>query len=142
LTVIPVGLVLLFGTWQLIKVEGFYAERPILHAMRRVHDGRWSNDSEPAKTALLQRVPLGIDSESAAAALSKEGLECNTIRRPSDENTRKLRGLENVEMKGARLNCQLLAPAGLGYTRWIIDLWFDEGKRLLGVKVAIWNIFL
>ena len=109
-------------------------------ACRRCQQHR--SDSEPAKTALLRRVPLGSNSETAAAALSKEGLECNTISRPSDENTRTSRGLENVEMNGARLNCQLLTPAGVGYTLWIIDLWFDEGHRLPGVKVAIWNIFL
>src|SRR5262249_44149332 len=139
---IAVGLLSLFGTWQLIKVDRFYAERPILHAMGSVHDGRWSNDSEPAQTILLQRVPLGTGSESVAVVLSKEGFECNTIRRPSDENSRNLQALETVEMNGAQLNCQLLAPAGMGYTRWIIDLWFDEAKRLLGVKVAIWNILL
>ena len=55
LVLIPVGLLLLFGTWQLIKIERFYAERPILHAMRWAHDGRWSNDSERAQSVLLQR---------------------------------------------------------------------------------------
>jgi len=131
---------LVFGAWQLIKTERFYAERPILHAMRWV--GVSSNDSEPARSVLLQRVPLGTDSESAVAALSKESFDCKSSRWPSDENSRKLRGLEHMEMNGALLNCQLLAPGGLGYTRWLIDLRFDEGKRLLDVRVAIWNIFL
>ncbi len=91
---------------------------------------------------LLQHVPVGTDSESAVAALSKESFDCKTSRWPSDENSRKLRGVEQVEMNGALLSCQLLAPERLGYTHWLIDLRFDEGKRLLGVTVAIWIIFL
>jgi len=138
LIVLSAALLLLFET----KTDRFYAERPILHAMRSVHDGVWSNDSEPAQRVLLQRVPVGTDSESAVAALSKESFDCEISRWPSGENGRQLRGPKHVEMSGALLNCQLLAPARLGYTRWLIDLRFDEGKRLLGVKVAIWNIFL
>jgi hypothetical protein len=142
LLLIPAGILLLFDTWQRIKVDRYYAERPILQAMRSVHDGVWSNNSEPARSALLQHVTLGTDSQSATAALSIESFSCAATRRPSNESSRYLGGLEHVEVNGARLNCQLLAPARLGYTRWLIDLWFDESKRLLDVKVAIWNVFL
>ncbi len=38
---------------------------------------------------LLQHVPVGTDSESAVAALSKESFDCKTSRWPSHENSRR-----------------------------------------------------
>ena len=134
--VVVLSLMLLLDTLQRFKIDHFYVERPILHAMRSVHDGVWSNDSEPTRSVLLQRVPLGTESGSAVAALARESFGCQTGSTHFDENSRKPHG------PGSLVNCQLLAPARWGYNRWLIDLSFDEDKRLLDAKVAIWNTFL
>ena len=95
--------------------------------MNNVHDGIWTDHSESARVVLLQYVPLGTNTTNALAALSKEGFGCG------DDSFRSLK---------AHANCQLLAPEGLGYRRWIVDLQFDETSHLIAAKVAIWNIFL
>lgn len=152
LILIPAGLLLLLDTRQRIKTDRYYAERPILHAMRSVHNGVWTNDSEPARSVLLQHVPLGTETESAVSALSRDSFGCSEIhdqqsplqrelQKRAEEIREKLHA-EDVQTKRARLNCQLLVPERLGHMHWIIDFSIDEGKRLLGVKVAIWNISL
>jgi hypothetical protein len=93
--------------------------------MKSVHDGRWTNDSYSARGALLEHLPTGTELNVALTALKSENFNCTTKATPSN----------------ASVDCQLLAPAGLGSTRWIVDLEFDEPGRLTGAKVAAWNIF-
>src|SRR5882672_7157145 len=68
------------AAWSRITTEQFYAERPILQAMRSVHDGIWSDDSGPARSVLFRHLLLGTETQSAVAALSKESFGCSEMR--------------------------------------------------------------
>src|SRR4051794_11166170 len=82
----------------------------ILNAMNAVHDGHWTNNSEPARNVLLQHIKPGTDIAQAIGALSAEGFACDD---PAEVST--------------TANCQFLTMKGwTGYQRWIIDLQFDE----------------
>ena len=74
-TAVPIVLVARFGLWAWYKtsrVESFYREHPLLSEMwARQKNG--TNDSAPARQALLEIVSLGTDREAAMAVLSKEG---------------------------------------------------------------------
>jgi uncharacterized protein (DUF1501 family) len=146
---IPTGLLLLIAQ---IKTDRFYAERPILRAMNSVHDGKWSNASEPARSVLLKNLFLGTEAESAIAALSRESFGCSKtqdqqnplqreMQRRVQEIRQKFRG-DDVTTKGTWVDCQLLALANFGSTRWIVYFQFDGGNHLVDARVAIWNIFL
>ena len=125
LVVIPIALLFLYGSWLELETADFYRSRPVLGSMKSVHDGRWTNDSYSARGALLEHLPTGTKLNVALTALKSENFSCTTKATPSN----------------ASVDCQLLAPAGLGSTRWIVDLEFDEPGRLTGAKVAAWNIF-
>jgi hypothetical protein len=68
----------LFGSlwlWTWYKtgqVESYYQERRLLREMRAVQDNS-TNDSGPAREALLQILPLRTDREAAVAVLRREG---------------------------------------------------------------------
>ena len=112
--------------WSELKRDRFYQARPLLSAMNSVHDGVWTNNAFRARELLLQRMPLGSAERSVIDVLEREGFGCQASSRKYEKGT----------------NCQLLAPAGLGYMRWIIDLEFSDSKQLTDARIEIWNIFL
>jgi hypothetical protein len=143
---IPVALFALLTA----QVEGFYREHRLLSEMRVVQDNS-TNDSAPAREALLRVVPLGIDIEAAAAVLRREGVGCRTIaERVTDTRLRQrfleARGLANIPSDGRTrkdyVNCQTMSPNVFGYKHWIVDLEFDADGHVSDARVAIWNIFL
>ena len=120
---LPAALFVAAWLWlwaQNAKVDSFYREHRLLGEMRAV-EKESTNNSVPAREALLKTIPLGTDRAAAIALLSKETLHC----------------------QGAGpVNCQTLSANVLGYKQWIIDLEFDRDERLSNARVAIWNIFL
>jgi hypothetical protein len=109
-------------TWyKTAQVENFYRENRLLGKMRAGQMDS-TNDSAPARKALLEIVPLGTDREAAIAVLRKENLGCQGIAGP--------------------ITCQTMSPSVLGYKQWIVDLEFDADGHLSKARVAIWNIFL
>jgi hypothetical protein len=117
---------LIYGISLLIHSEfavmGFYRARPLLQALRSADDPAW-NEARGARLQLLQQLPLGTEKAGAMGALSREGFSCQ-------------------DMSGQLVDCQLLAPASMGYTRWIVDLQFNDGNLLRDANVKIWNVFL
>jgi hypothetical protein len=138
-------------TWyRPAQVESFYQEHRLLSEMRAVQNDS-TNDSGPAREALLQILPLGTDRDAAVAVLRREGLGCQTIAEPiTDTRLRqrflKARGLTNIPTDGRTrkdlVDCQARTPNILGYKQWIVDLEFDADGYLSDVGVAILNIFL
>ena len=121
---LPAALFVAAWLWlwaQNAKVDSFYREHRLLGEMRAV-EKESTNNSVPAREALLKTIPLGTDRAAAIALLSKETLHCQGIAGP--------------------VNCQTLSANVLGYKQWIIDLEFDGDERLSNARVAIWNIFL
>ncbi len=150
---VPVALFASLWLWfwyETAQVESFYREHPLLGEMRAVQDNS-TNDSAPAREALLKIVPLGTDIEAAAAVLRGEGLGCQTIAEPvTDTRLRQrfleARGLANIPSDGRTrkdyVDCQASTPNILGYKHWIVDLEFDADGHVSDARVAIWNIFL
>jgi len=123
-TAIPVALFISVWLWfwyQSAQVESFYRENRLLGEMRAA-EKESTNNSIPAREALLKMIPLGTDREAAIALLHKEKLHCQGIAGP--------------------VNCQTLSTNILGYKQWIVDLEFNADGRLSNARVAIWNIFL
>jgi hypothetical protein len=82
---IPVALFALLWLWiwyETAQVESFYREHRLLGEMRAVQDNS-TNDSAPAREALLKIVPLGTDIEAAAAVLRRERTWLSDYRRAS-----------------------------------------------------------
>jgi len=124
-----------------LEPEDFYRSRPILAAMQSNHDAAWQS-APAARLTLLQRMPLGTPRANAIGVLAGEGFECATADWPGDAAGRKRDGYVDADVKDQLVNCQLLAPAEMGYTRWIIDVWFDGADLLRGARVSVWNISL
>jgi hypothetical protein len=121
---IPVALFIAVWLWfwyESAEVESFYRENRLLGEMRAA-EKESTNDSIPAREALLKMIPLGTDREAAIAVLHREKLHCQGIAGP--------------------VNCQTLSRNVLGSKQWIVDLEFDADGRLSNARVAIWNIFL
>jgi hypothetical protein len=123
-TAVPVALFASLWLWTWYKtaqVDSFYRENRLLGEM---HAGQKdsTNDSAPAREALLKVVPLGTDREAAVAVLRREKLGCRGIAGP--------------------ITCQTMSPNVRGYKQWIVDLEFDGDGHLSNARVAIWNIFL
>jgi hypothetical protein len=149
----PVAFLTLAITWTDIKTERFYRERPILHAMRQAYGGD-SLKSDLARDILLTRFPIGSDATAAVAAVSREGFNCQklaphsiqpnsseaALQRRAEEIRNQLRLQKEPEPKITRMDCQLLAPAQIGDTRWIVDLQVQETDRLDRIAVAIGGI--
>jgi hypothetical protein len=147
--VVLVGSLAIWASYE-TNVEGFYRDKRLLGEMRARQDNS-TNDSAPAREALLETVPLGTDREAAVAVLRSEGLGCQPTAEPiTDTRLRQrfleARGLTNMTNTGRTrtdfVDCQTMSPNVLGYKQWIVDLEFDADGRLSEVGVAIWNIFL
>lgn len=150
---VPAALYSFVWLWMWYKtaeVDSFYQEHRLLGEMR-AGEKESTNDSAPAREALLKIVPLGTDRETAIAVLRREGLGCQTIAEPiTDTQLRQrfleARGLTNIPNTGRTRNdfvdCQTMSPNVLGYKQWIVNLEFDGDGHLSDARVAIWNIFL
>ena len=124
LMALPAALFVAAWLWfwlESAKVDGFYREHRLLGEMRAA-EKESTNNSVPAREALLKTIPLGTDRAEAIALLGKETLHCQGNAGP--------------------VNCQALTANILGSKQWIIDLEFDGDERLSNARVAIWNIFL
>jgi hypothetical protein len=126
LTVLSVPAALYSFVWLWVwyktaEVDSFYQEHRLLGEMR-AGEKESTNNSAPAREALLKIVPLGTDGETALAVLHNERLDCRGNAGP--------------------INGQTMSPNVLGYKQWILDLEFDADDRLSNARVAIWNIFL
>jgi hypothetical protein len=125
-TAVLVVLVASLSLWTWYKtaqVESFYRENRLLGEMRAGQKDS-TNDSAPAREALLEIVPLGTDREAAIAVLRREGLVCQTIAEPiTDTRLRqrflKAHGLTNIPNNGRTrkdfVDCQTMSPNVLGY---------------------------
>jgi hypothetical protein len=155
LAVTAVAVVLFASLWlwmwyRTAQVEGFYREHPLFSEMRAGQQSS-TNDSPPAREALLKMVPLGTDHETAFAVLRREGLGCQTIAEPITDTRLRRRFLEDRDLvknandgraKKDYLDCQATTPNVLGEQQWIVNLEFDADGTLSDAGVAIWNIFL
>jgi hypothetical protein len=155
LSVAAVPAVLFGSLWLLIwyktaQVESFYQDHRLLREMRAVQDNS-TNDSGPARKALLRILPLGTDREAAVAVLGREGFGCHTLLEPiGDTQFRQRfiesRGLKNVpndrRAKKDWVDCQVETPNVMGDKHWIVDLEFDADGHVSDARIAIWNIFL
>jgi hypothetical protein len=152
-TAVPVvlfGSLWLWTSYETAQVENFYRENRLLSEMRAGQKDS-TNDSAPAREALLQILPLGTDREAAVAVLHREGFACHTIAEPiTDTRLRQrfleARGLTNI-LNDSRtrkdfVDCQMRTPNVVGYKHWIVDLEFDADGHMSEVGVAIWNIVL
>jgi hypothetical protein len=148
--------VFLFGSlwlWTLYKtsqVENFYRKNPLLNQMR-IGQRDATNDSAPAREAVLQLLPLGTEREGAVALLRREGFACRTISEPTTDTRLRQRFVEardstNVpndsRIRKNFIGCQAATPSVYGYTTWIVDLEFDADGHLSEVGVATWNILI
>jgi hypothetical protein len=122
LVVLAVGAFLIGELFESARVERFYAERPMLRAMRDAQSSAsYSkfNDPWPHLSAiLLDRVPIGSARPDATRTLATEGLSCQ----PHNQGGRKLLvcGAEN-------------RPASV--TRWYVELSLDDTDRVAGGRV-------
>jgi len=136
--------------WTWYQVESFYQKKRLLSEMRAGQsDG--TNDSAPAREALLQILPLGTDREAAVDVLRSEGFGCQTIAEPITDTRLHHRFIEARRLASSPndsrtrkdfVDCQMRAPNIIGYKHWIVDLEFNADGHLSEVGIAIWNIFL
>jgi hypothetical protein len=127
-----VATALLFFQWLDTQEARFYEARPLLNAMKAVHDNTSTSDSQRAQDELLKRLLLGTGKETSLAALSEVGFGCQK----SKANLGRFTNPED------EFDCQLRTPVGMGYTHWIVGFDFDKSDRLRDAKVAIRYIFL
>ena len=148
LSVAAVPAVLFAGIWyKTAQVDSFYQEHRLLRAMRAAAQREGGGESRPAREALLQMLPLGMDKEAAIAVLSKEGFGCQPvtgawIRQPSIE----ARGLTNAPNDSRTskewMDCQLQTQNVMGYDHWIVDLELEADGHLSDARVTILYLFL
>ena len=128
-------------TWhRTAQVESFYRENHLFGEMHAAQKNS-TNDSPPAREALLKIVPPGTEREAVVAMLRKEGLGCKTIAEPITDTRLRRRFLE-ARARRDYVDCQAATPNVLGHVQWIVDLEFDADGHLSDAAVAIWNIFL
>lgn len=146
LSVAAVPAVLFAWVWyKTAQVDGFYQEHRLLRAMRAAAQKEGGGESRPAREALLQTLPLGIDKEAVIAVLHKEGFGCQPV---TDAWMRSVeaRGLANNPNVGRTskewVDCQLETQNVLGYDHWIVDLEFEADEHLSDARVAISYLFL
>jgi hypothetical protein len=123
---IPPTLLALYVGWLEFDEWRFYQGRPILNAMWVAHlRARDGSASMAAEEALLRSFPSGSGRTVAAVALSAEGFYCQTS-----------------PVRPGAIDCQIRAPADVGYTRWIVDLYANEMGELSTARVVIGGISL
>jgi hypothetical protein len=149
-TAVPV---VLFGSvwlWNCCQEECFYGKKRLLNEMRAVQRES-TNDSAPAREALLQILPLGTHIEAAFAVLRSEGFGCQTIAVPTTDTRLRHHFIEARRLTSSPndsrtrkdfVDCQMRSPSVIGCKHWIVDLEFNADGHLSEVGIAIWNIFL
>ncbi|MDN5001859.1 hypothetical protein ACFQZO_13275 [Bradyrhizobium sp. GCM10027634] len=144
------GCLWLWVWYKTAQVESFYQEHRLLREMRTAQHGS-TNNSGPARDALLRIVPLGTNRETAESLLRNEGLGCHTIAEPiTDTRLRRrfveARSLTDIPHDNSTrkqwVDCQRTSPNLMGYQHWIVDLEFDAEEHLSDAGIAVWNIFL
>jgi hypothetical protein len=153
ITAVPATLFASLWLWTWFKtaqVESFYRQNRLLGEMRARQQNS-TNDSAPAREALLRIVTLGTDREAAIALLRREGLGCQAIAEPLTDTRLRRRFLEardsvkipnEGQARKGYVDCQAASPNVLGHEQWIVDMEFDADGHLSDAGVAIWNIFL
>lgn len=149
---IPAGLLMLPFAWEAVETELFYRARPILNEIRHASSGN-SQRSDLVRSVLLAHFPIGSEASSAVAALSHAGFGCQKVAprsvRPDtldgalQKRAEELRYQLNAPIiapEPTRMVCQLLAPAGFEYTRWILNFPIDDTGRLTGADVVIGHV--
>jgi hypothetical protein len=122
----PPALLALHVAWLEFAEWRFYQERPILNSMWVAHlRARDGSSSMAAEETLLRGFAPRSGRAVAAAALSAEGFFCQTS-----------------QVRPGAIDCQLQAPADVGYTHWIIDLYANELGELSAADVVIGGISL
>jgi hypothetical protein len=102
--------------FETIQTEMFYANRPMLRAMRDVMPtSERPNPQPPYVDALFERVPRGTTRNSALGILASEGLACE---RSSALNT--------------GMVCSALSEKPVHEPNWHIELVFDQDEKLTG----------
>jgi len=107
-TAVPSALVSVLWLWNWHKsaqVDSFYPDHPLLNELRGRQEAS-TNDSAPARQALLETVPLGTGRDVAIAVLRKEGFGCKTIAEPITDTRLRLRFL-GAEIDSERLTHRL-----------------------------------
>jgi hypothetical protein len=133
--------------WTWYQVESFHENKRLLNEMRAVQRES-TNNSAPAREALLQILPLGTDREAAVAVLRSEGFGCQTIAEPITDTRLRHHFIEARQLASSPndsrtrkdlVDCQVRSPSVIGYKRWIVDLEFNADGHLSEVGIAIWN---
>lgn len=142
---VPFGLLSFWWWHKTAQIESFYREHRLLHEMHAVQDNS-TNDSGPAREALLQMLPLETDRDIAVAALRKEGFNCHPPEAITDSQLRErfveARSLAVGRTEKQWVECLAGAPNVVADTTWIVKLEFNAEAHLSDARVAIWNIFL
>jgi len=123
---IPIAVLALYDARLSFEEWRFYRARPILHAMWTAHQGLTgddSRDSTAARDALFQRLPTRSSRSTAVATLKEEGFYC-----------------QETQLHPGAIDCQLQAPADVGYTNWIVDLYANRDGELSQARVVIAGI--
>jgi hypothetical protein len=121
---VPPTLLALYAGWRELDEWRFYRGRPILNAIWVAHlQARDGSASVAAEKTLLRAFPPGSGRVAAAAALVAEGFHC-----------------QEAPVRPGAVDCQLAAPAYIGYTRWIIDLYANDADELSIARVVIGGI--
>ena len=105
----------------------YYAKRPILSAMHSARGlSSWTDDSQPSRAALLQKIPLGSNASNVTAALSAEGFACHS-----------------ASSSGVDVVCSAEVPGSFGMrTFWSVRLNFDDASRLTDAKISLQTLWL
>jgi hypothetical protein len=141
--VVLVGSLWAWTSYKSAQIEAYYREIPLLN---RMHDRekQSSNNSEAARQALLDTVPLGSGREDTFAVLHEQG-RFSRQSPVASEAERQLAGfsIRPQDHPAAQdlVECMSGAPSILAHTLWIVRLEFADG-RLSDARVAVWHIFL
>lgn len=138
-----VGSLWAWTSYKSAQIEAYYRELPLLNRMRD-REKQSSNNSEAARQALLETIPLGSGREDAFAVLREQGrFSCRP--RVASEAERQLAGfsIQPQDHPAAMdlVECMSGAPSILAHTTWIVRLEFADGG-LSDARVAVWHIFL
>ncbi len=133
--------------YKTAQVDGFYQEHRLLRGMRAAAQKEGGGESRPAREALLQMLPLGVDKEAAIALLSKEELGCQPVADAwMPQRSIEARGLTNNpnDSRASKewVDCQLETQNVMGYDHWIVDLEFEADGHLGDARVTILHLFL
>jgi hypothetical protein len=142
LSVASVPAVLFAWIWyKTAQVDSFYQEHRLLGAMRAATQKEGGGESRPARAALLQMMPLGVNKEAAIAVLSEEGLGCQPV---TDASMRQHLANSSKDNRTSKewVDCQLETQTVMGYDHWIVDLEFEADGHLSDARVTILYLFL